>query len=120
MVKSKDTELITVFRNETIGKSTYSYNQRDFVYRFKNLLCSQMKNECYSDALKAFKRFKIHGLNSMNPENIKPHFQKILSQSKEMRKVSDDTEKIKLDGIYSDLLDLTLYEFQETIVTHIF
>ena len=103
-----------------VGKSTYSYDQRDFVYRFKNLLASQMKNECYSDALKAFKRFKINGLNSMDPENIKPHFQKILSQSKEMQNVSNDSDKMKLNGIYCDLFDLSLYEFQETVVRNKF
>ena len=50
-------------------KIIYWYDQSRFIGRFQKLITCQIENKCYSDALKAFKRFKIHGLNSTNPKN---------------------------------------------------
>ena len=85
----------------------YWYDQTRFIGRFQKLITCQIENKCYSDALKAFKRFKIHGLNSTNPKNITPHFHKILSQSKEIKRCSSELDEKKLGGIYSELTIIT-------------
>ena len=69
---------------ETLEKygTLYSfwYDESRFVLCFKDLVQCQIENKCCLEALKSFKRFKIHSLNSKNPEDIKTQFMKIVAE----------------------------------------
>ena len=69
---------------------SFWYGESRFVLCFKDLVQCQIENKCCMEALKSFKRFKIHSLNSKNPEDVKIHFMKIVAEYHEF--VSVHTE----------------------------
>ena len=84
---------------------SYWYGESRFVLCFKDLVKCQIENKCCMEALKSFKRFKIHSLNSKNPEDVKIHFMKIVAEYHEL--VSIHTE--------GDLSNLENKKIQEKI-----
>ena len=77
---------------------SFSYGESRFVICFKFLVRSQIENKCYMDALKSFKRFKIHSLNSKNPEDVKIHFIKIVSEYHEFVSIHTEGDLSNLEN----------------------